>query len=67
MCAVSSTDFQNGTDLIDLTAVTGVDGMSDIDIIDLGAVLVVDYGTGSFVIANVGTPSAIDASDFIFA
>jgi hypothetical protein len=44
-----------------------VDGVSDIDIIDLGAVVAIDYGTGSFVIANIGTPSAIDASDFIFA
>ena len=61
------TDFQNGSDKCDLTAVAGVDEFSDLALTDTGAGVNVDYGTGSFELANVANIAAIDASDFIFA
>ena len=35
--------------------------------IDNGATVTVNYGTGSFTLANVANPALVDASDFVFA
>ena len=51
------TDFQNGADQFDLTAVAGVDDIGDLTIIDNGATVTVNYGTGSFTIANLADPA----------
>ena len=61
------TDFQNGSDKCDLTGVTGVDEFSDLVLTDTGAGVEVDYGTGTFELANVANFNHVDASDFIFA
>jgi serralysin len=61
------TDFQNGADQFDLTGVAGVDEFSDLVLTDLGASVKVDYGTGSFELANVASVATVDAGDFIFA
>ena len=61
------TDFQNGSDKCDLTQVAGIDEFSDLVLTDTGAGVEVDYGTGSFELANVANFASIDASDFIFA
>jgi Ca2+-binding RTX toxin-like protein len=61
------TDFANGSDNVDLTAVAGVDEFSDLTVIDNGATVTVNYGTGTFTLANIGNAGLIDASDFIFA
>jgi Ca2+-binding RTX toxin-like protein len=61
------TDFGNGADQFDLTAVSGVNDFSDLTVVDNGATVTVDYGTGSFTIGNVGNPTQIDAGDFVFA
>ena len=39
------TDFQNGSDQFDLTAVAGIDDIGDLTIIDNGATVTVNYGT----------------------
>ena len=31
-----------------------------------GDTVTVDYGTGSFTLANTGNPAVVDASDFVF-
>ena len=46
---------------------TFVDDLSDLVLTDTGAGVDIDYGTGSFELANVANLAAIDASDFIFA
>jgi Ca2+-binding RTX toxin-like protein len=61
------TDFQNGADRFDLSAVDDVDGFSDLAIVDNGFTVTVDYGTGSFELDNASNPALIDASDFHFA
>jgi hypothetical protein len=61
------TDFANGTDKFDVTAVAGVADFSDLTVIDNGATVTVNYGTGSFTITNIGNPALIDATDFVFA
>ena len=61
------TDFQNGTDKLDLTVVAGVDEFSDLVITDTGPGVNVSYGTGSFELTNVANFGDIDSSDFIFA
>ena len=61
------TDFQNGADQFDLSAVAGIDNIGDLTIIDNGATVTVSYGTGSFTIANLADPGQLDAGDFIFA
>jgi Ca2+-binding RTX toxin-like protein len=60
------TDFQNGSDRFDLKAVAAVATFADLAVIDNGPTVTVDYGTGSFAIANVDNPLLIDASDFVF-
>ena len=60
------TDFQNGADQFDLSAVAGVNDIGDLTIIDNGATVTVNYGTGSFTIANLADPAPLDAGDFIF-
>ena len=50
------TDFQNGADQFDLTAVAGIDDIGDLTIIDNGATVTVNYGTGSFTITNLADP-----------
>ena len=60
------TDFQNGSDQFDLTAVAGVDDIGDLTITDNGATVTVNYGTGSFTITNLADPASLDAGDFIF-
>ena len=60
-------DFQNGSDKCDLTAGGRRRRFSDLVLTDTGAGVNVDYGTGSFELANVANLAAIDASDFIFA
>jgi hypothetical protein len=47
--------------------VAGVDEFSDLVLTDTGAGVDVDYGSGSFELANVANFNAIDASDVIFA
>ena len=61
------TDFANGSDTCELTAVAAVDEFSDLTVIDNGSTVTVNYGTGSFTFANVGNAALIDASDFVFA
>jgi hypothetical protein len=46
--------------------VAGVAGFADLAVIDNGATVTVDYGTGSFTIANLADPGQLDASDFLF-
>ena len=60
------TDFQNGSDQFDLSAVAAIDAIGDLTIIDNGATVTVNYGTGSFTIANLADPGQLDASDFLF-
>ena len=60
------TDFQNGSDQFDLTAVAGIDDIGDLTIIDNGATVTVNYGTGSFTITNLADPGQLDAGDFLF-
>ena len=60
------TDFQNGADKIKLAGVTGVDDFGDLDLTDTGPGVLVDYGTGTVLLANVGDINTIDASDFLF-
>ena len=59
-------DFQNGSDRFDLTAVAGIDDIGDLIIVDNGPTVTVNYGSGSFTIANLGNPAALDAADFLF-
>ena len=61
------TDFQNGVDTVDLTAVGGVDEFGDLVITDTGPGVLIDYGTGTVLLANVGNVGDVDASDFLFA
>ena len=60
------TDFANGSDTCDLTAVAGVDDSPTSTVIDNGATVTVNYGTGSFTFANIANAALIDASDFVF-
>jgi Ca2+-binding RTX toxin-like protein len=60
-------DFHDGTDLIDLTAVDDVENFGDLRLTDTGPGVRVDYGTGSFVLADVPKLTTIDAGDFLFA
>ena len=59
-------DFANGSDKFDLTAVTAVDDFSDLVLTDTGSGVRIDYGTGSFELANVSDISTLDANDFVF-
>ena len=60
------TDFQNGSDQFDLSAVAGINAIGDLTITDNGATVTVNYGTGSFTITNLADPAQLDAGDFIF-
>jgi Ca2+-binding RTX toxin-like protein len=61
------TDFEDGRETFDLTGAAGVHAFNDLTLTDTGPSIEVDYGSGSFLIVNVGKLSLIDASDFIFA
>jgi Ca2+-binding RTX toxin-like protein len=60
-------DFESGEDVCDLSLVDDVDSFSDLDFDDLGASVRVDYGSGTFVLEDVSSVSALDSDDFIFA
>jgi Ca2+-binding RTX toxin-like protein len=59
------TDFANGSEKFDLQAVAGLDSFSQLVLTDTGPGVLVDYGTGSFLIANASNFSSIEASDFL--
>jgi Ca2+-binding RTX toxin-like protein len=61
------TDFDDGADKFDLRGVAGVDDRGDLHLTDTGADVLVDYGSGSFVVEGVSGTSVLDAGDFIFA
>ncbi len=62
-------DFQDGTDFINLSLITGVSGFGDITVDSSAAAsgwFSVDYGSGTLWL-QAGAGATIDASDFIFA
>jgi Ca2+-binding RTX toxin-like protein len=61
------TDFENGIDTFDLRGVADVHDRGDLQLTDTGADVLVDYGSGSFVVEGVTGTSVLDAGDFIFA
>ena len=61
------TDFQNGSDTVRLIGVTGVDDFGDLTLTDTGPGVLVDYGTGTILLATVSDINTIDTSDFSFA
>jgi Ca2+-binding RTX toxin-like protein len=61
------TDFEDGSDTIDLSAVDDVSGFGDLDITDTGGSVLIDYGNGTIELDNVASAASIDQNDFIFA
>jgi Ca2+-binding RTX toxin-like protein len=59
------TDFANGSEKFDLQAVAGLTSFSQLVLTDTGPGVLVDYRTGSFLIANASNFSSIDATDFL--
>ena len=62
------TDFTDGEDAIDLTAIKGITGIGDLTITADGDDVVIDltaHGGGSITLENVDTDD-MDASDFLF-
>jgi Ca2+-binding RTX toxin-like protein len=60
-------DFQNDLDRIVLRDVANVHGFDDLVLTDTGPGVLVDYGTGTVLLANVSNVDAVDAGDFILA
>ena len=58
-------DFNNGGDRFDMHGQSGAAGFDDLDISKVSSGVLVDYGTGSFVIEDIKI-GKIGASDFIF-
>lgn len=58
-------DFQNGTDRFDMRYQTGAESFSDLVLTTSRGGVVVDYGTGSFVILD-HSRNQVGASDFMF-
>jgi serralysin len=56
--------YKPGTDHFDLTAVPGVDSFDDLTLSDQGDDVLVDYGSGTFLLKNTEL-SSLDASDFV--
>jgi hypothetical protein len=54
-------------DTFDLRGVADVHDRGDLHLTDTGSDVLVDYGTGSFVVEGVAGTSVLDAGDFIFA
>ena len=50
------TDFENGSDTIDLSAVDDVSRFRDLDITDTGSSVLIDYGSGTIELDDVATP-----------
>ena len=61
------TDFENGSDTIDLTAVDDVSRFRDLDITDTGGGVLIDYGNGTIELDDVASAASIGRGDFIFA
>ena len=61
------TDFENGSDKIDLTTVDDVSRFRDLDITDTGSGVLIDYGNGTIQLDDVASATSITAGDFIFA
>ena len=60
-------DFEDGADACDFTAVDGVDDFDDLFLIETGGAVLVLYGTGTVLLGDVASVSTIDADDFLFA
>ena len=60
------TDFHNGSDTIDLTAVDEVTRFRDLEITDTDSGVLIDYGNGTIQLDDV-TSASIGRGDFIFA
>ena len=60
-------DFEDGSDTCDFTAVDAVDDLDDLFLIDTGGAVLVLYGTGMVLLGDVASVTTIDADDFIFA
>jgi Ca2+-binding RTX toxin-like protein len=58
-------EFANGSEKFDLQAIAGLNSFSQLVLTDTGPGVLVDYGTGSFLIGNAGNFSLIDATDFL--
>ena len=58
-------DFENGTDLFDLSQHSGATRFSDLTITDSGPNVRISFGDDSILVLQTD-PSAIDASDFVF-
>jgi Ca2+-binding RTX toxin-like protein len=56
--------YKPGIDTFDLTAVAGLDDRDDLPVTDSGDDVLVDYGTGSFLLKNTDF-SDVEASDFL--
>ncbi len=59
------TDFENGRDRIDVSAVDGVASFDDLNLVQTEGGLFVGYGTGGMLLAGV-SESSLDAKDFVF-
>jgi Ca2+-binding RTX toxin-like protein len=60
-------DFEDGADTCDFTAVDSVDDLEDLFLIDTGGAVLVLYGTGTVLLGDVASVTTIDADDFVFA
>ena len=60
------TDFENGTDKIDLSLVNDVSRFRDLDITDTGSGVLIDYGNGAVELEDIARVASIGRDDFIF-
>ena len=60
------TDFEDGTDIIDLSALDGVASMDDLTITANGNDAVINTGQGTLTLTGVSTDD-LDADDFVFS
>ena len=61
------TDFADGTDIIDLSALDGVTQLNDLTITDVGGNAVITTSTGNTITLTGVSSSDLDASDFVFS
>lgn len=59
-------DFEDGTDLIDLSGVAGVTGFADLTITQVGAEAHIDLGNGDLIRMAWTDAGQLDATDFVF-
>ncbi|MEL6885681.1 MAG: calcium-binding protein [Pseudomonadota bacterium] len=60
------TDFENGIDVMDFTAVTGVTGIADLAIAQDGTGVVISYGGNNTLTLDNTALADIDGTDFLF-